>query len=71
METEHETAGIIQKRLSQLSNNYTPPEDACNTFRVLYDKLKEFEYDLNRHVHLENDILHPKAIALEHELMVI
>ena len=71
VETEHETAGIIQKRLSQLSNNYTPPEDACNTFRVLYDKLKEFEYDLNRHVHLENDILHPKAIALEHELMVI
>jgi regulator of cell morphogenesis and NO signaling len=71
METEHKTAGIMLKRLSQLSNNYTPPEDACNTFRVLYDKLQEFDNDLHRHVHLENDVLHPKAIALEHELTLI
>ncbi len=65
METEHETAGIMMQRLSKLSNNYTPPEDASNTFRVLYAKLKEFDDDLHVHVHLENDILHPKAIALE------
>jgi regulator of cell morphogenesis and NO signaling len=71
VETEHETAGIMLKRLSQLSNNYIPPEDASITFRVLYDKLKEFEDDLYGHVHLENDILHPKAIALEQELAVI
>lgn len=71
IETEHETAGFILKRLSQLSNNYTPPEDTCNTFRVLYDKLKEFDDDLHRHVHLENDILHPKAIALEQLLTLI
>jgi len=70
METEHETAGIMMRRLSKLSNNYTPPEDACSTLCVFYDKLKEFEYDLNRHVHLENDILHPKAIALEEMLLV-
>ena len=71
METEHQTAGIILKRLSQLSNDFTPPEDASNTFRVLFGKLKEFEADLLMHVHLENDILHPKAIALEKELTVI
>lgn len=65
METEHETAGIIMQRLSKLSSNYTPPDDASHTFRVLYEKLKEFDDDLHVHVHLENDILHPKAIALE------
>jgi len=71
METEHETAGIILRRLSQLCNDYTPPEDASNTFRVLFGKLKEFEDDLHRHVHLENNILFPKAITLEQELVVI
>jgi regulator of cell morphogenesis and NO signaling len=71
METEHKTASIMLNRLSQLTNNYTPPEDACNTFRVLYDKLKEFDDDLHRHVHLENDILHSKSIALEQKLTVI
>ena len=70
METEHETAGIILKRLSQLSNDFTPPEDACNTFRLLFGKLKEFQDDLRRHVHLENDILFPKAIEMEQALMV-
>jgi len=70
METEHETAGIMLKRLSKLSNNYTPPNDACNTFRLFFDKLKEFEADLHTHVHLENNILFPKTIALEQSLLV-
>jgi len=69
METEHETAGIMMQRLSKLSNNFAPPEDACNTFRALYEKLKEFDADLQVHVYLENDILHPKAIALEQALL--
>ena len=69
METEHETAGIMMQRLSKLSNNFTPPDDASNTFRVLYEKLKEFDDDLHLHVYLENDILHPKAIALEEVLL--
>jgi regulator of cell morphogenesis and NO signaling len=70
METEHETAGIMVKRLAKLSNNYTPPDDACQTFRLFFDKLKAFETDIHQHVHLENDILHPKAIELENALLV-
>jgi regulator of cell morphogenesis and NO signaling len=70
METEHETVGILMRRLTKLSNGYTPPDDACDTFRILYEKLKEFDADLLLHVHLENNILHPKAIALEQALLV-
>jgi len=69
MEQEHENAGVILKKLWQLSAGYTPPEDACNTFRVLYGKLKEFEDDLHRHIHLENNILFPKAIEMEQLLL--
>lgn len=65
MEDEHENAGDILKEIKQLSNNYTPPEGACNTFKALYAKLDEFEQDLHQHIHLENNILFPKAIALE------
>lgn len=65
MEEEHEMAGDIFKKIAKLSNNYTPPEEACNTFRALYAKLQEFEEDLHQHIHLENNILHPKAKSLE------
>ena len=70
MEQEHENAGVILKQLYHLSDGYTAPEDACNTFRVLYGKLKEFEDDLHRHIHLENNILFPKAIEMEQALLV-
>lgn len=69
MEHEHENAGDIFKEIARLTNNYTPPEGACNTFRALYAKLDEFEQDLHRHIHLENNILHPKAIELEKVLL--
>jgi len=68
MEDEHENAGDIFKRIAKLSNNYTPPTEACNTFRALYAKLQEFEDDLHRHVHLENNILFPKTKILEQKL---
>lgn len=68
MEHEHESAGNIFKEISRLSNNYTPPEGACNTFRALYAKLEEFEQDLHKHIHLENNILHPKSILLEKKI---
>lgn len=68
MENEHETVGDIFKVIAKLTNNYTPPEEACNTFRALYASLEEFEQDLHQHIHLENNILHPKAIALEKKL---
>jgi regulator of cell morphogenesis and NO signaling len=70
MEAEHENAGVILKRMFSLSDGYTAPEDACNTFRVLYGKLKEFEDDLHVHIHLENNILFPKSIELEQALLV-
>ncbi|MCB0616560.1 MAG: hemerythrin domain-containing protein, partial [Phaeodactylibacter sp.] len=51
--------------IRELSNGFTPPEGACNTYRVLYALLEEFEEDLHRHVHLENNILFPQAVELE------
>lgn len=68
MEDEHEEAGDIFKTIAQLSNNFTPPEGACNTYRAFYAKLEEFEQDLHHHIHLENNILFPKALKLEKEL---
>lgn len=65
MEYEHEIAGEIFKQIRVLTNDYTPPEWACNTFKAYYDKLEEFEDDLHIHVHLENNVLFPKAIQLE------
>lgn len=68
MEHEHENAGKAMVNIRRLSNDYTPPSDACSTFRVLYNELKEFEDDLHTHVHLENNILFPKAVELEKEI---
>ena len=66
---EHTSAGDALFQIRELSNNYSHPEDACNTFKALYSELKEFEEDLHKHIHLENNILFPKAIELEAELM--
>lgn len=69
MELEHEGAGKLMSGINKLSNNYTPPEDACTTYKVLYKELKEFEDDLHVHIHLENNILFPKAIKIEKSLI--
>ncbi len=61
MEAEHATEGIRFKRIAQLTNNYTFPQDACQTFRVSYALLQEFEEDLHMHIHLENNVLFPAA----------
>ncbi|MEP6952311.1 MAG: iron-sulfur cluster repair di-iron protein [Ginsengibacter sp.] len=68
MEDEHEDAGNIMAAIRKLTNNYTPPPDACSTFKLLYINLQEFEIDLHHHVHLENSILFPKALLMEREL---
>lgn len=62
---EHDTEGERFRRIALLSNDYTPPADACNTYRVAYNLLKEFENDLHNHIHLENNILFPKAVKTE------
>lgn len=67
MEAEHESAGNLFHEIATLSDNYTAPPEACNTYRVLYAKLKEFEEDLHTHIHLENNILFPKAKQLEQQ----
>ena len=65
METEHETVGNWFHQIAEFSNQYNPPAEACNTFIVLYAKLKEFEEDLHTHIHLENNLLFPMALQLE------
>lgn len=65
---EHDAEGERFRKIAALTNNYTPPEDACNTYRVTFSLLKEFEEDLHLHIHLENNILFPKAIAMEKKL---
>jgi regulator of cell morphogenesis and NO signaling len=65
MELEHDSAGAALKEISALSSNYGPPEGACFSYRTLYAALQEFETDLHQHIHLENNILFPRAIALE------
>jgi regulator of cell morphogenesis and NO signaling len=65
MMNEHSAEGDRFRKIEELSNNYTPPENACNTYKVTFALLKEFERDLHLHIHLENNILFPKAIELE------
>ncbi|MCK9212153.1 MAG: iron-sulfur cluster repair di-iron protein [Ignavibacteriaceae bacterium] len=67
METEHENAGSAFDSIKKLSRNYNPPADACNTFKVYYAELENFENDLHKHVHLENNILYPKSLIFEKE----
>ncbi len=67
---EHDVEGERFRTIAQLTNQYTPPEDACNTYRVTYNLLQEFENDLHLHIHLENNILFPKAVEMESFLQV-
>ena len=68
MELEHDTEGGRFDEIQKLSDNFTPPEDACNTYKVTYYKLQEFQEDLHTHIHLENNILFPMALEMEEEL---
>ncbi len=68
MEEEHDEAGSSMAKIRELSNDFTPPEDACTTYRVLFKNLEGFEKDLHKHIHLENNILFPKALKLEKKL---
>jgi regulator of cell morphogenesis and NO signaling len=61
---EHEAIGDAVHAIRHLSRDYAIPEDACNTFAVAFGMLKEFEDDLHKHVHLENNILFPKAARI-------
>jgi len=69
MQMEHDNAGEILKKMNALSGGYKLPDDGCNTFHAAYSNLKELEEDIHLHIHLENNILFPKAIALEEKLL--
>ncbi len=64
LEHDHDHAGDLMRQIRELSDGYTPPDMACATYRATYAKLSEFEDDLHRHVHLENNILFPQVIGL-------
>ena len=68
MEADHREAGDHVSRIRLLSQSYTPPADACRTYRLCYEALAQFEADLHQHVHLENHVLFPRAMALESAL---
>ena len=65
MENDHDVVGDLAAEIKTLSDNYTPPVNACNSYSLFYKKLEEFENDLHFHIHLENNILFPKAVQLE------
>ncbi len=69
MLAEHQSSGDEMYAIRKLSSGYTAPDDACTTYRVTFQELRDFELDLHQHVHLENNILFPKAIALEREIV--
>ena len=65
MEEEHQEAGAHLARLRSLTDSYQAPADGCTTYRVCFAELARFEADLHQHVHLENHVLFPRALALE------
>jgi regulator of cell morphogenesis and NO signaling len=65
MMQEHDAAGDLVRQIRVLSSQYTPPGDACTSFKALYEALRAFEADLHQHVHLENNVLFPRAVELE------
>jgi regulator of cell morphogenesis and NO signaling len=65
MEHEHDNAGAALKAMRETSRGYTPPSDACTSFKALYVALANFEKDLHQHIHLENNVLFPRALEME------
>jgi len=71
MTKDHESAIKHLHKFRTITNNYTPPANACVSHKVCFAKLKELDNDLTQHIHLENNILFPKAISIEKELLKI
>jgi regulator of cell morphogenesis and NO signaling len=65
MTVEHEEVGEILAKMREVTNDYTLPAEACPSFTALYHRLRAFERDLHQHIHLENNLLFPRAIDLE------
>lgn len=65
---EHDEQSKLLRKMKELTNNFTIPENACDSHRIAYIKMKAFDLDMHKHIHLENNILFPKAVALEKTL---
>ena len=65
MMSEHDTAGDLLRELRAAARDFRAPDDACLSFRALYRALEDFEKDLHQHIHLENNVLFPRAVELE------
>lgn len=65
MMQEHDSAGGLLSEIRELSGDFQPPVGACPTYHAFYTGLKEFEQDLHQHIHLENNVLFPRAMAME------
>jgi regulator of cell morphogenesis and NO signaling len=70
MNSEHEGAGELLAELQRLSGDFTTPVGACPTYLAYYAGLKEFQQDLHQHIHLENNILFPRAILMDASAMI-
>jgi regulator of cell morphogenesis and NO signaling len=68
MEREHQEVGDAMRIIRELTRGYTPPEDGCTTYAIALAELQQFERDLHRHVHLENNVLFPAAVRIEQQL---
>ena len=68
MEMEHEMVGKAMEEIRELTQNYLLPADGCASYSLLYKMLDEFEDDLHLHIHLENNILFPKALEMEKQM---
>ena len=68
---EHERAGEMLRTMRSLSADYTAPADACPSYLGLYAGLEDLERDLHRHIHLENNVLFPKAIEMESQILAL
>ena len=66
MSFEHDRAGELLARLRESTDDYRAPADGCGCYQLLYERLARLETDTHRHIHLENNVLFPAAIALEH-----
>lgn len=68
MMNEHDSAGELMNQIRRDTSNFTAPSDACTNYQLLYKELAEFDEDLRTHVHLENNVLFPRAVELEQQL---
>jgi regulator of cell morphogenesis and NO signaling len=65
MMMEHDSSGEALRRIRELTGGYRAPADTCVSYQTLYKAIQEFEADLHQHIHVENNILFPRAVALE------